>query len=441
MKSSFQERIMPRKVLIITYYWPPSGGAGVQRWLKFVKYLRKFDWEPIVYTPSNPEYPAIDETLVAEIPEGISVLKTPIWEPYNIYKKLSGKSKEEKVNASGFISEKKSPGILKSFSIWLRGNFFIPDARKFWIKPSEKFLVEWLKNNKVDAIVSTGPPHSMHMIALEVHKKTNIPWLADFRDPWTTIDFYDELRLTRLADRKHHKMELQVLTMANEVVVIGESMKEGLLKIKHRDYKVITNGFDIEASQQIPVETDEKFTIAHIGSMAKSRNPENLWKALAELKSRTLEFSNDLEIKLIGSVDFSVTESIQSHGLSDNLTKIDYQPHDQIILYQRKARVLLLIINDTPNAKVILPGKFFEYMASGRPILCIGPMDGDAAKVINETGAGLVADVNSQEDILQKLTLMYQNYKQKIDVIAPSGIARYSREELTRQLAEILNSL
>ncbi len=432
---------MPKKVLIITYYWPPSGGAGVQRWLKFVKYLRKFNWEPIIYTPSNPEFPAIDETLAAEIPEGIEVLKTPIWEPYNLYKKLSGKSKNETVNASGFISEKKSPGMLKNFFIWLRGNFFIPDARKYWIKPSIKYLVNWLNHNKVNAIVSTGPPHSMHMIAMEVHNKTRIPWLADFRDPWTTIDFYDELRLTNKADRMHRRMELDVLTMADEVVVIGESMKEGLLKIKQRKYKVITNGFDTEATQQIHIEPDAHFSIAHIGSMAKSRNPDNLWKALAELKNTIPEFSKDLEIKLIGSVDFTVTESIKAHGLLNHLTKIDYQPHDQIILQQRQARVLLLIINDTPNAKVILPGKFFEYIASGRPVLCIGPLDGDAATIINETGAGFVADVNNLQDIKDKLTMMYQNYKQNNDTVSPANLAGYSREELTRQMAEVLDKL
>ncbi|NTW26696.1 MAG: glycosyltransferase family 4 protein, partial [Lentimicrobium sp.] len=189
---------MRRRVLIISYYWPPSGGAGVQRWLKFVKYLRESGWEPVVYVPENPEYPAIDESLAKDIPDGIEIIKTPIWEPYSFYKKLIGAGKGERINA-GFLSEKKRPGLTEQFSIWLRGNFFIPDARKFWIRPSISFLTRYLEKHPVDAIVSTGPPHSMHMIALGVKKRTGLPWLADFRDPWTNIDFYHELMLTTWA--------------------------------------------------------------------------------------------------------------------------------------------------------------------------------------------------------------------------------------------------
>ncbi|MBE9481851.1 MAG: glycosyl transferase family 1, partial [Bacteroidetes bacterium] len=173
-----------KKVLIITYYWPPSGGAGVQRWLKFVKYLREFGWEPIVYTPENPEAPDIDNSLEKDIPDNLTVIKRKIWEPYTAYKKFIGQEKEQKINA-GFLSENKKPKLSENISVWIRGNFFIPDARKFWIKPSVKFLTNYLKNNPVDAMISSGPPHSMHMIALGLKQRLGIPWLADFRDPWT----------------------------------------------------------------------------------------------------------------------------------------------------------------------------------------------------------------------------------------------------------------
>ena len=189
-----------KKVLIITYYWPPSGGAGVQRWLKFVKYLREFGWEPIVYTAENPEVPVIDETLTKDIPEGITVLRTKVWEPYQIYKRLSGRKQSDRIQTA-FLSEKKKPGTIENLSIWIRGNFFIPDARRFWIKPSVKYLSRYLNDNPVDLIISTGPPHSMHLIAMHLKGKTQIPWLADFRDPWTNIDFYHQLKLSRSADQ------------------------------------------------------------------------------------------------------------------------------------------------------------------------------------------------------------------------------------------------
>lgn len=432
---------MPRKVLIITYYWPPSGGAGVQRWLKFVKYLKEFDWEPIIYTPLNPEYPAFDASLEKEVPEGIQIVQTPIWEPYQLYKKFAGISAEQKVNASGFISEKKQSGILKKLPVWLRGNFFIPDARKFWIKPSIKYLNRWLESNHIDALVSTGPPHSMHMIALSVSRHTSIPWLADFRDPWTNIDFYHELMLTGWADRKHHQMEKAVLTHASKVVVISKSMKKDFKELYFRDYDVVTNGYDLEDISGIGEEPDSKFSIAHIGSMAKSRNPENLWKALAILSDEVEGFKDNLHIELVGTVDHAIIELIEKNGLRSVLNQTGYIPHADIIRIQKHARILLLIINDTPNAKVILPGKFFEYMASGRPILCIGPHDGDAADIIRETSTGQVADKENLQEILKVVRSMYTAYQTNRDIQVAQNIDRFSRKELTRQMAQLLNEI
>jgi hypothetical protein len=216
-----------KRLLIITYYWPPSGGAGVQRWLKFVKYLRNFGWEPVIYTPSNGEIPVEDLTLFKDIPPGIEVLTLPIWEPYDLYKKFIGQKKGEKIN-TGFLTERKKPRLTEKIAVWLRGNFFIPDARKFWVKPSIKYLTEYLVNQPVDAMVSTGPPHSMHLIAMGLHQKFKTPWLADFRDPWTNIDFYADLMLTKSADALHHRLELAVLHSATKVVSIGRTMSDEL---------------------------------------------------------------------------------------------------------------------------------------------------------------------------------------------------------------------
>lgn len=429
-----------RKVLIITYYWPPSGGAGVQRWLKFVKYLRNFGWEPVIYTPSNPEFPSIDESLARDIPEGVEVIRTPIWEPYGFYKKLVGAGKNERINA-GFLSEKKRPGMAERFSIWLRGNFFIPDARKFWIKPSVKFLTNYLKTHTVDAIVSTGPPHTMHMIALGVKRTTGLPWLADFRDPWTNIDFYHELMLTKLADRKHRRQELSVLKEASEVVVISRSMKTDFLKIYDRNYTVITNGFDAEDVADLEVDLDAKFSIAHIGTMVKTRNPQALWEALKVLARDIPGFADDLEIKLVGSVDFSVMDSIAKADLAEFVNRIAYLPHSEVVKVQQQSQVLLLLINDTPNAKVILPGKFFEYMAAKRPILCIGPMDGDAAQVIADVKAGMVVEKDNQQEMQKVIRELYLKFKSKELSINSKDIEKFSRKSLAGKMAERLREI
>lgn len=434
-----------KKVLIITYYWPPSGGAGVQRWLKFVKYLRKFGWEPIIYTPENGEIPVVDHSLEKDVPENLTILKTPIWEPYTAYKRFIGQKKEEKIN-TGFLTENKKPKFAEKVAVWIRGNFFIPDARVFWVKPSVKYLTEYLKKNPVDALVSSGPPHSMHLIAQELKRKLNIPWLADFRDPWTNIDFYEDLMLTGFADRKHHKLERKVLEHANAVVSISESMTEELKEGQgtrdkgQNKFVTITNGFDDDDIYKGVVETDKKFSIAHIGTLVRSRNPEVLWKVLAELV-KDKNFAAHLEIKLVGKVDVNVTQSLEQYGLSGFVNKIDYLPHGEVVKFQQQAQLLLLLINNTKNAKSILTGKFFEYLSAQRPIVAIGPVDGDAAKILNQTNAGKISGYTDVEGLKQNILNYFEQYKSGKLSVNSQQIERYSRKELTKQLSEVLNAI
>lgn len=430
-----------KKVLIITYYWPPSGGAGVQRWLKFVKYLREFGWEPVIYTPENPEYPAIDHSFEKDIPDNIKVIKRPIAEPYSLYKRFLGLKKEERISA-GFATEKKKPKLTENISVWLRGNLFIPDARMLWIKPSVKFLRQYLKDHPVDAIVSTGPPHSMHRIAQKLKHKLNIPWLADFRDPWTNIDFYKDLRLTKWADQKHHRQEKEVLLQADKVVVISPFMKKEFRQIHPREYEVITNGFDEDdLAFDKTFQTDEKFSIAHIGTMTNSRNPISLWKSLQELVQEKQGFSHNLEIKLAGSIDHSVMHALKEHQLYKFVKKLPYLPHDKVIEIQRTSQVLLLSINNTPNANGILPGKFFEYLASGRPILCIGPEDGDAASIIKQTNTGHIAGYAEKVRIKKHIDDMFSDYMLNKLIAKGTASEQFSRRKLTGKIASLLDGL
>jgi glycosyltransferase involved in cell wall biosynthesis len=434
------EKTGMKKVLIISYYWPPSGGAGVQRWLKFVKYLRCFGWEPVVFCPENPEYPETDHSLASDIPENLEVIRFPIWEPYMLYKKLLGQKKEDKINAA-FLSEKKKNKTLENLSVWIRGNLFIPDARKFWIAPSVKFLGKHLDTHQVDAIVSTGPPHSTHLIAGRVAAQHRLPWLADFRDPWTNIDFYKELKLTALADKKHRKLESWVLQKADAVSVISNTLATDFDNICHRPYEVITNGFDNADTDHVAPEMDKKFSIAHIGTLVSSRNPVTLWEALKNLLQANAALADDLEIKLVGKVDFTVTASLEEYGLSRYVNKIDYLPHNEVVTCQQQSQVLLLIINNTPNSKMILTGKFFEYLAARRPILCLGPEDGDAARILDDTHAGLLAGFGDVKTMEGHILHLYAAFKAGTLTTESSGIDKYSRKELTRRLALVLNQI
>lgn len=430
-----------KKVLILTYYWPPGGGAGVQRWLKFVKYLGDFGWQPIVYTAENGEMPVIDPTLEKDIPKNTTVLKTKIWEPYSLYKTFIGRKKDDKINAS-FLSENKKPSLTEKISVWIRGNFFIPDARKFWIKPSIKYLSEYLAKNPVDAIISSGPPHSMHLIALGLKEEfPNVKWVADFRDPWTEIDFYEELMLSNASDKKHKKLELEVLSNVDKVVSVGKGMSEGLKNIygKQPDkFTVIPNGFDEEDVYTGPLEKDKKFSIAHIGTLVKSRNPEVLWKVLKQLVNENENFKKDLEIKLVGKVDFFVKERIAANGLAPFVKRIDYLPHSEVIKEQQKTKVLLLLVNQTRNAKAIVTGKIFEYLAAKVPILAIGPENGDLADILHETKSGSISGFDDEKKLKENILAFYNGKTPEFNVTA---INKFSRKELTKEFAGLLNGL
>ena len=432
---------MSKKVLIITYYWFPSGGAGVQRWLKFTKYLRDFGWEPIIYTPENPEFPSIDKSFEKDLPEGLKVLKTPIWEPYNVYRTLTNKKKSEPINAA-FISENKKQSWKDKLSIWIRGNFLIPDPRRFWIKPSVKYLSNYLENNPVDAIITTGPPHSMHLIGLGLKQKfPTLPWVADFRDPWTNIDFYKELNLTWLADKIHHCLETKVVRNADSMVTVSSGWKADFEKMNPKRIELISNGYDESDVQQGNVVLDEKFSISHIGTLNASRNPQTVWKVLSEICAENAEFKDDLQIQLVGKVDYSVLEAIQNCGLNDCLVKINYLSHSEAIAKQQSSQLLLLLINQSPNANGILTGKFYEYLASKRPILAIGPTDGDAAKVLADAGAGVMVDFSDAVKTKEAILSFYSSYKTHSLTVGTDSVERFSRRSLTGELATLLNSL
>ena len=430
-----------KKVLIITYYWPPSGGSGVQRWLKMSKYLSEFGWEPIIYTAENGETPAIDHSLEKDIRPGTTVVKLPIWEPYTIYKRFTGKKKTDKMGA-GFLNESSSKGKNEGLAMWVRGNLFIPDARKFWIKPSIKFLKKYLKENPVDAIISTGPPHSMHMIALGVSQKLNIPWIADFRDPWTNIDFYHQLRLSKWADKKHHRLEKKVIQTANKVVTVSWHWLDDLKELGAKDVEVITNGFDHEDFSFDNLGLSKKFSITHIGSMNKDRNPVSLWPVLRELCDELETFSDHLQIQFIGKTDHTIFEDIEKKGLKKFVKNVTYMPHNEVIKELAKSQVLLLAVNDTPNVGGIVPGKIFEYMAVERPILAIGPPDADSGRIIKETNSGVILDFNDQKGIKQTIKSYFADYlKGDLKVDSSKLYEKYSRKNLAKHYSEVLNEI
>ncbi|MDY0253060.1 MAG: glycosyltransferase family 4 protein [Tenuifilaceae bacterium] len=430
---------MPKRLLILTYYWPPAGGSGVQRWLKFAKYLREFGWEPVIYTPQNPEVVMVDETLSADIPHGVEVLKRSIFEPYRLFRLFTRQKGKMGV---GFTSDEGSvKGIFGRLALWVRANLFIPDARMFWVKPSIRFLTKYLKQHPVDAVVSTGPPHSMHLIALGLKQKLGIKWIADFRDPWTNIDYFSDLPLTARALKKHRKLEQDVLINADEVVVVGSQMQEEFEQTSGRKVRVITNGFDEADFPEQSAEPDQYFTFTHVGTIPPNRNCEFFWQAMGSLISSNEAFASKLRIQLVGTVDKSVRDQLEKYGLTDYCTFFGYVDHATSVQLMQRSQVLLLLVNNTPNAKGILTGKVFEYLAAKRPILAIGPLGGDVDNLLKETRAGVIANFSNYTDILTKLTWLWGEYEQGFPSLQSIDATTYSRQNLTGRLVEILDNL
>jgi glycosyltransferase involved in cell wall biosynthesis len=419
------------KVLVITYYWPPAGGSGVQRWLKFVKYLPEFGVTPVVFTVKDPEYAVCDESLKNEVADDLEVLKGEIWEPNQLLARFGGKSK--KVSA-GFLDAK--PSLTGRIFRFIRANYFIPDSRKFWIEPSVRFLSDYLSDKKFDAIITTGPPHSVHLIGLALKKKFGLKWVADFRDPWTSIDYFHNLPLTQSSLKKHHELERKVLSNADNVIVVGGNMKQEFDPF-NENVHVISNGYDTYNGEE-EVMLDPDFSITYAGLMNDDRNPKTLWRVLSRMTTANAEFESDLKIRIVGTCSPEVIKSIEDNGLSANFDDVGYQDHDQVARYQQSAQVLLLTVNEVPSAKGIVTGKIFEYMQAGRPVLAIGPTDGDLAEIIEKTRSGVILDFSDEEGMEKVIQGFYQQYKTRSLVVNSRNIEGYSRRNLTGELCEIL---
>lgn len=425
-----------KKILIITYYWPPAGGPGVQRWLKFAKYLPEFGIESIIYTPENPSYPIIDESLLNEVPHNIEVIKTRIWEPYQLAEFLSPKNKNYK---AGQFEQKEGQSFLSKLSVFIRGNFFIPDARKFWIKPSVKFLNEYLIENQIETIITTGPPHSLHLIGLKLKQNNpSLKWIADFRDPWTEISYHSELKLTKSSQKKHEKLEREVLKQADCIVATSFTDAENYKKIGAGRVEIVTNGFEETAFNNSFKIQNSNFKITYSGGLEFARNPLIVWQALKELAQEYNDFASDFKLEFVGNLSREVENSIQENNLSDSLIKAGYVTHKESINYIINSNLLLLTNFPDEKSKGIIPGKLFEYMATANPILAIGPSGGDVERILEETESGKYF-THLQKDAVKAYILdEYKKWKTNVAKHTSSKIYQYSRKNLTEKLSKII---
>ena len=398
-------------------------------------------WEPIVFTPENPMFTIPDESLQKDVPISIEIIKLPIWEPYEAFFKFSKLFGKKNIKQSDFVTIGKK-SIFQKISSWVRGNFFIPDARVFWVKPSVDFLSDFLKSNDVDKIVTTGPPHSIHLIGLKLKQKNpSLKWIADFRDPWTEWDLLDTLSLTSMARKIHRKLEREVLQMADRVITIAPYHVTRLESLSGRKIDLITNGFDVDDFEEVVQTQTDRFTIRHVGIVDGLRDPRPVMEVIKYLSQNHPDFASNILIEFIGNVNSAFKEFVERDVVLSKITLfIDQMPHSQLLALYGQTDLQLLVLASTAIAPGNLPGKFFKYLASGNPILAIGPVEGDAAAVLRKTKAGEIFERSDIKGIQTALLGFFSNWKER-RTSGDRDVAAYTRERLTQQLTQLLETL
>ena len=429
-----------KKVLLITYYWPPSGAIGVHRCLKFAKYLRDFGWEPIIYTAQNAQYPYLDESNYRHIPKNITVLKHKIFEPFGLYKMVLGKKKSDVLTNPVQVRDKKQKFIDK-LAIWIRGNFFIPDARSLWINPSVRYLSKFLSENKIDAIISDGPPHTNTVIACKLSEKFEIPWLADFQDPWTQVDYYKEFMLTKFADRRHKRMEQKAFETAKKTTIASPSWKKDLQRIGAHNVDVIFWGYDEDDFKNLRPHKTTDFVISHAGLLGHDRNPKVFLEVLRDLKNENKSFSQKLKIKLAGPIDYEVKQNIKKAELEDNTIFLGSIPRNDALQLTLDSSLLLLPLNKAENAMGRIPGKLFEQMRADVPILCLGPKGSDVENIITQTNTGKSFLYEDYDGIKNYILNLFEAYLKSETLPEKFDITKYSVTKQVEKIASFLDNI
>lgn len=416
-----------KTVLIVAYYWPPAGGSGVQRWLYFANELKQLGWHVIVVTQKNAAYPLQDPCLVEKISDGIEVYKIRGWEPYSLAQLGSSRGEQDSLSKTG---------VWQSFKRWVRAELFFPDARMFWIRPVVRFVHKYTAHHKVDAVVTSGPPHSAHMIGYQLKQSLQLPWLADFRDPWS--DFFQNklLPMSKRIQEKHMQWENKILKKADVVSVTSPSLKKKFSS-KNPNCKLFTNGYE----SILYGEPSQKFSLVYTGVMKSIQNPKNLWKVLGELVLENNDFAADLSLQLIGYLEAPIINSIQSCGLQSYCEYYSYMSKDALVPYVTSAQLLLMVSVNDEHSYQVIPGKLFEYLATRRLILAIGNPLGDMANILSSTQAGQVFDYTEQTRLKKHILEAYLNFKEGLMPEITSNIDSYKRSEIANKLSDCLTEM
>ena len=407
-----------RRVLFLAYNFPPHGGPGVQRSLKFVKYLPEFGWEPIVISAAPEASLILDSTLQEDIPPGIQIRRLPAF------------------SIQRMLADATSLGLKKA-AVLLNLLLQIPDPGIFWAFKVRQAARELIDAYQPELIYSTSGPNSSHLAARWIHQDTGLPWLADFRDPWSENLVIPYLPGYRQLNRW---LERRVLATANRVVCVSKPWLADLqanLGSQPDKFVMIPNGYDPDDLPE-PARPDRGsiFTITHTGTLYRNRHPEGFLEAVQRLLGDGQLDPGKIRMRFIGR------DSSKNIPQAEYFATIDYLPHSQMLNYLHSTHVLLLLLDTAPENVGNYSGKIYEYIAANRPVLGIVPPGGVAQKLIESTRTGL-AVTNDPEQIAAAIMRLYRDWQAGFSEFEPdwSEIRKYSRRNLTARLAEEINGL
>ncbi len=433
------------KVLIITYYWPPSGGSGVQRWVYFARHLRELGFEPIVISvdETKASYKFIDESFGNLVKE-VEVHKTDTFEVLKLYSKIMG-GDDRKFIPQGFAGEKK-PGFFQRVSRFIRGNFFIPDARVGWVKYARAKAEEIIKREGIKTVITTGPPHSTHLVGLHLKKKLDIDWFADLRDPWTEIYYNELLFQTNYAKSVNKRLEKKVLETANKVTTVGPTLAallaDKLASTQKAKVNVLYNGYDSDKMAGLPAYTkSNKFIISFIGILSDSQPINAFVDGLRLFFMEVDDAINNVEFHSAGEVSNGIEQNLLQVMPAARIVKHGYLPHQKALAQMSASDLLFNSLAEMPESKLLISGKLMEYLASGRPVLCLGDTGGDAANLLNKFERSAIFARDEAEKIaafIKDIYLLWQ--KNENGSIARPGIEEYSRRAVTQKLATLIKN-
>jgi len=433
-----------RKALIITYYWPPSGGSGVQRWMYFCKYLKDFGITPVVVTVDvkKASYRYIDQSF-NDLVKDVEVHKTGTWEPLKLYSKLTSGDSQSAIPL-GFSGESK-PTLFQKISRAIRGNLFIPDSRIGWVRFAYKEAKKIITDQNIDVVITTGPPHSAHLVGLKLKKKFDVRWIADFRDPWTDLYYNKLLYRTGYAQKKDEKLELKVLQSADLVLTVGPSMGKHLVQkgnINPSKVHFIYNGYDENDYKDVKVSADPNFfTITHIGVLSPAQPITPFLNAVRHFINKNHPICSHLKFRIVGNVTEDIVIEIKNAVPEIKLDFINYVPKKEAVEYMLSSDLLLNSLAEMDNSELLISGKLMEYIAANKPILCLGNPNGDAANLLKEFDNSKVFDRKDSAQIIEYLDKLFYNWTSKlVNTVMSDNYQKYSRYETTRQLAELINT-